>query len=272
MKNKIKVLFGRWRQHFDHYLSLYGYRLVKAEAMRSLNVASLVDSLCPNNEAIYFLQIGANDGVSEDPLAFFRQRKEWSGFCLEPNPAIFPKLQNNLREAGNGNVQAIQVALGDTDGILPFFVVNAAKAKDLHLPWYMDKCSSLSLERLKAEISKCGSVIGKKIDDLIETIPVQVIPFETLCGRYNISRVDLLLLDVEGLDGKLLEQFPLERFLPRIVIVEWDKMTDAELKEIFDRFRRAGYCWMFAERDLVLIKTEYLTRSSIPSNWLRATI
>src|SRR3954468_10330611 len=47
---------------------------------------------------VAFLQIGANDGVTGDPIRAFVTRYGWHGVCLEPQPEAFARLQATYRD------------------------------------------------------------------------------------------------------------------------------------------------------------------------------
>lgn len=48
-----------------------------------------------NHEQFYFIQIGANDGVTGDDLRKFIEKYNWHGILVEPVPHVFKRLQNN---------------------------------------------------------------------------------------------------------------------------------------------------------------------------------
>src|SRR5579859_5236379 len=49
----------------------------------------------------FVVQIGANDGITSDPVFDFIKRYRWSGLLVEPLPDIFARLRDNYREARN---------------------------------------------------------------------------------------------------------------------------------------------------------------------------
>lgn len=50
---------------------------------------------------VNFIQIGANDGLRNDPVREFIIRDRWQGILVEPLPAVFAMLQHNYAYARN---------------------------------------------------------------------------------------------------------------------------------------------------------------------------
>ncbi|MFM7683833.1 MAG: hypothetical protein ACKO7P_13995, partial [Bacteroidota bacterium] len=47
-------------------------------------------------EDVFFVEIGANDGVDFDPIYQAVIKKKWSGVYIEPQKSVFMKLQSNF--------------------------------------------------------------------------------------------------------------------------------------------------------------------------------
>ena len=46
----------------------------------------------------FFVNIGANDGVENDPIHPFLEEYGWAGVAVEPDPDVFATLQANYRK------------------------------------------------------------------------------------------------------------------------------------------------------------------------------
>ena len=53
---------------------------------------------CNKINNLFFLQIGANDGVSDDPINALVRKYNWSGILVEPGSEAFIDLQNNYKD------------------------------------------------------------------------------------------------------------------------------------------------------------------------------
>ena len=73
------------------------YPSVPYEPVRTFDLAvQLLMAL--KGESLNFIQIGANDGEYGDPLRRFITKYAWRGLLVEPQPAVFAKLQKNYSD------------------------------------------------------------------------------------------------------------------------------------------------------------------------------
>ena len=52
-------------------------------------------------EDVFFVEIGANDGIDFDPIYQAVIKKKWSGVYIEPQKSVFLKLQSNFQGREN---------------------------------------------------------------------------------------------------------------------------------------------------------------------------
>src|SRR3984885_2643342 len=71
-----------------------------------------------------FVKIGANDGVSGDPISdILLANANWRGLLIEPVPHCFDRLKANFHDAHRFCLE--QVAIGATAGQARFYYVDA---------------------------------------------------------------------------------------------------------------------------------------------------
>src|SRR5258708_40023314 len=92
-------------------------RLRKSEA----ELLSEIAGRCPD---VYFIQIGAHDGKTDDHLHFFVRTFGWKGILLEPVRPLFESLRSNYE--GVPGLIFENAALAEHDGTGSFFRVEAA--------------------------------------------------------------------------------------------------------------------------------------------------
>ncbi len=70
----------------------------------------------------FFIQIGANDGMTMDPIRSYILKYKWRGILIEPQPNIFRALMANY----DGEQQLIfeNVAISPEDGVVSLFAVD----------------------------------------------------------------------------------------------------------------------------------------------------
>lgn len=128
----------------------------------------------------------------------------WRVISIEPNPA-FAQLH---RDAGH---EIYQYACGERDeSNAAFSIVHAPDGA----PVSNESFSSLSVKPAYAALSPVALQI--------ETIRVEVRRLDSLLATHapEVERVDCLAIDTEGWEIEVLKGFDLERFSPRVLIIE----------------------------------------------------
>ena len=69
--------------------------------------------------SLFFVQIGAFDGVSHDPIYTYVRRFGWHGVLVEPQARYMAALRENYRDAKNLSFR--QVAVAKARGSKPFY-------------------------------------------------------------------------------------------------------------------------------------------------------
>jgi FkbM family methyltransferase len=178
------------------------------------------------------LQIGANDGVSGDPLAKWFDRTQWVGVLVEPIPRLAASLAR--RFAMREHIVIERSAIGETDGEARIFRLADAPGA----PAWHQQLASFDREVL---LKHRGAIPG--IDALLVEETVPVLSVKTLLARHDMSRFDLLVIDTEGYDYRILKQFDLNSVRPTLIMFEHQHLSPAEKMEALEILKRAGYTW-----------------------------
>jgi hypothetical protein len=88
-----------------------------------------------------------------------------------------------------------------------------------------------------------------KIRDHIEKQSVRGEPLPLILARHQIDRIDLLQIDTEGHDYKVLRQFDFERYRPELVQMEIYNLPDEERRAALRLLADAGYEVRFDHKD-----------------------
>lgn len=72
-----------------------------SESELSFDLEFVIAHLMLSRPSIFFIQIGANDGISNDPLHKFITQFCWKGILLEPLPEVFTRLTTTYRNDTN---------------------------------------------------------------------------------------------------------------------------------------------------------------------------
>jgi FkbM family methyltransferase len=183
----------------------------------------------------FFVEIGSNDGEQHDHLRPLILAREWRGLMVEPVPYVFERLRQNYGELDR--VTLVNVAIADRDGELPFFHLREAGPEEREsLPHWYHGTGSFSREAVLGHAKDIPDV-----EERLVTTTVPCVTFDSLRARYEVERVDLLLVDTEGYDWELLRGIDLQGVRPRLVIYEHFHLDPDDRAEALARFAELGY-------------------------------
>lgn len=241
-KYKIKSALFAFRKFLLRYsrpLVRFNYQYLWKPKPNSL--ASFLDDFSRTTPKLFFIQVGSNDGVQNDPLSKFIFRDRWSGIMTEPQPEAYKSLQYVYQGTG---VRPINMAVDNTVLERKLYRVSFTNAR------WASGLSSFNRSQLEAQVNngyidkKCkkeGIIPPAEKERYIAEHSVQCISFEQMMEKFNIEKVDLLHIDTEGYDFEILKQFDLKRFLPGAVIFERTHLSQADRDAARLMLENAGY-------------------------------
>jgi FkbM family methyltransferase len=185
---------------------------------------------------VFFVQIGANDGRTGDPLARYIDQHGWRGVMVEPVPATFAQLVEN-RGATPG-IELVNAAITDHDGTVSIAVVDSAH------PWTTQFAS------LHSDVT---ALHRNRYDDFsMHSIDVPCMTFAQLVQ--DVDQIDVLQVDTEGHDGAILAQVDFARWSPTVVQYEHSHLGVDERKATEERLVAHGYRITSNERDTLALR------------------
>lgn len=205
-------------------------QLRRPELARSLEFDDIVcRRIFEKGPALSFVQVGAFDGLVQDPLRKYIIRCGWRGVMVEPQPSPANRLRNLYKD--NDNIVVLQAALDGSAGSRPFFTVESPDA-----PAWAGALASFD----KSVILKHkGAIPG--LERMIRQVDVDCITFDTVLSRLPEWELDLLQIDTEGADAIILSLFPFETVRPAIVHWEIRHLSFAEREDCLERLAGFGY-------------------------------
>lgn len=168
-----------------------------------------------------FVQIGANDGIDSDFVRDVVFRYGWVGVLVEPIPAVMQQLKKNYEGA---SVQFEEAA-----------IVENVTDEEVEFNVCVDKTVSSALEVAHEK------TIAEQAKGRIEKIMVQCMTYEQLVAAYEI-KPDVVVIDTEGYDFKILRSIDYERYSPRVIVYEHAELADRSEVKAF--LRAKGYRFM----------------------------
>lgn len=149
-----------------------------------------------------FVEFGALDGLLDSNTLFFERQLGWTGILIEPNPAAFALLQHHRPECRLENI-----AISDENGTLPFTRITgnlygwSGLERDLELQ---------HRERITQYIPP----------EEVQTIEVEVHDLIWLADRHDLTQVDLMSIDTEGTEERIMRSFPWNRLSVSVFCIE----------------------------------------------------
>lgn len=179
------------------------------------------------NPDIFFVQIGAHDGLSADPAGRLIRRHPWRGVLVEPHPVSFKQLLDNYQE--NDRLIFEQLAIAKEDGTATFYSVR----NDIpNLPFWLPQSACLDRQHVWNSLYYWKHVkkldIPDDFDSLITEIPVPALTMHSLLKKHQVEKLDLLVLATPGFDFEILKMFPFEQHKPPIICFEYLCLTERE--------------------------------------------
>jgi len=179
---------------------------------------------------LFFVEIGAFDGRTGDPIHRLVVEHGWRGVLVEPQRRHFEALERTY--AGNDRVSLRNVALARESGTRPFYRVREEPGAP---PW-VPQLASFDLDTiLRHEFAY------PRLRELIVADDVQTVSLEDLLAETDAARVDLFQIDAEGYDAEIVRMIDLERWRPAIVHFEHNHLSPADHEQALRRLADAGY-------------------------------
>jgi len=145
------------------------------------------------------IDIGAGVGTERSNTYYF-EKKYWRCLCIEPNPGLYNHMRMYRRLALN-----IACSNYDKKGV-PFQIYDINDGNQ-------EAISSLVVDQRLVESHK--GMINK-----VQEIKVEVKKLDTILSRINLEKIDFVSIDTEGTELEVLMGFDINRWKPRLFIIE----------------------------------------------------
>lgn len=170
------------------------------------------------------LQVGANDGVTIDPVRKFAVLPKFTSYLLEPVPYIFMRLQKNYNACPQ--VKLFQQAIVDTEvSEQTFYYVMADDDKDIGKGLF----GSFSKKHVESFFTDKKEGQVKIIEEKVSCTTL-----DKFIQTLGIREVDYLQIDAEGYDLAILKTLNFELIKPTIIQFEHLHINPGKIKEFLE--------------------------------------
>lgn len=146
-----------------------------------------------------FIEVGANDGVSQSNTLYFEQYKNWTGVLIEPVKKEFDQCRINRSPRNH--------------------YVNCALVPE-------------ELNGTELELNYMGLMTS--ITPLNNSIPFKVIGYSlnTVLDICSIYKFDLMVMDIEGYEPEVLKDFDFNKFRIEYLLIEERQRSESLIKTL----------------------------------------
>jgi FkbM family methyltransferase len=221
-----------------------------------LRVIEFDDLVCrrmfESGAELSFIQIGAFDGITRDPLRKYIDRCGWRGVLVEPQARAANQLR--LLYRGNNRIVVLQAALDGESGSRTLFTVEPQR-----FPAWAGGLASFQRETI---VKHSDLIPG--LETMIREDIVDCITFDNVLEHLPHEQIDLLQIDTEGADGYILSMFPFDRAQPAIIHWEVKHLSKPQREECLDRLAGFGYRFALSgdEDMMAVLDARHTTRES----------
>ena len=230
-----------------------GYKLVNKNSVKteriinnfSVKIDDILQSLVRKKKIKKIIQVGAHDGKSDDFL-FKCFNDDLEALLIEPIEDAFINLEKNYKNFKK--VKCLNLAVDINNQKKEIFSVNKnyyefykKKYKKLNVDW-LSVLSSFDKQHLIDHGIKKNHISSKLI---------KCQTFNELINNYNYQELDLLIIDAEGYDFLLVNNFLETINIRPIIIFEWIHFKNYEIEKLLIKLKNLNYNFLQIGRDLV---------------------
>ena len=237
MKNKI----------LKKILGLFGYKLIEKEVFKNerlissksyLTIDKLLKTLFEEKKINYLIQIGANDGERFDVLNYYIKKYQTKSLLVEPIKENYEKLKKNYENCSF--VSFDNCAISVNNEITHLYKVSSKYIKNYnnHIPGI----TSFDKEHLLKHGVKSRHIISENVTS---------INMKNLISKHNLKSFDLLFVDAEGYDGKIVIDFLTSTLIKPVIILEFIHIKNDVFKNLINNLEQKKYSFFSLGENLV---------------------
>jgi len=223
------------KQRGYELLNISEWKTTRSRSVSRINFDFVAAFHLLKKQHLFFVQIGAFDGVSGDPIHNYVKAYSWSGVLVEPRLEYFHMLKNNYN--GNQNLKFVNAAIFTDRGRRRFYTLRCPPhVKPASLPDWWEQLGSFNLDTILAHRDAIP-----QIDSFIQAEEIECITMNDLITITGRNHIDLLQIDAEGYDYEIIKMIDFERTKPSIIHFEHKHLSVTDLDECVDWLIKEGY-------------------------------
>ena len=232
---------------FKKIISLFGYKLINKNYFKNnriiseksyLQIELILKNLFEKNKIKSLIQIGANDGLLFDVLNQYIKKFQPSSLLVEPLLENFEKLKKNYNNLEN--IKFENSAISVNNEISSLYKVKLSKIH--HYDEHILGITSFNKNHLLEHGVKNSHISKEK---------VQSISIDKLLIKHSIKTLDLLFIDAEGYDSKIIYDFFKNSLLRPLIIFEYIHCDYIFFRKLINRLNEINYVYFSINENLI---------------------
>ncbi len=230
--------------------------LLKENAYRAF-IPELLDvvfsSLASSGEELNVVQVGANDGVEQDPVHALLHYYSSKALLIEPIPQLIPALRESYQDY-EGELIIENVAIGSNEGEFKLHILSPKYWDE-----YLEKVgrhptaiSSYDVDRVTALVAQRLGLDVEQARKCVQVVTCPMYTLEGLLSKHAIDDVDVLQVDCEGFDIVVIKS--LGPIRPRVINFESLNLHAADWGEWKEWAEENGYGWIRGRMDTLAVR------------------
>ena len=183
----------------------------------------------------FFIDVGANDGITINNTLYFEEINNWTGINIEPIKEVYDKLIINRSKCIN-----INCAVSNYNGTAEF-ICNSGYTE--MISGLKNEFDERHMNRLNNELKYCG---GSS-----EIIIVDTKRLETICDTHNINHINYLSIDVEGAEFEVIKSINFNKVF--IDVIGFENNYDDKSEPIIKYLEENDYFIINKSMDIFMI-------------------
>lgn len=151
----------------------------------------------------FFIDIGANDGITFSNTYFLEKHRGWNGICVEPHPTAFEKLTHNRK------AKLINACIAEVETDSEFMRIEGYGEM---LSGLVNKYDDKHVKRIERDMKIHG---GTK-----QNIKVPCLRLDTIIAQNNVTHIDYCSIDTEGGELEILNTVDLAKIEISVISIE----------------------------------------------------
>jgi len=191
-----------------------------------------------SGESPFFVVIGAMDGISFDEFHGYVAMYGWSGVLVEPIPEQFRRLKENFARLGCSSANRYEnSAIAEHDGTIMMLTIDQQSIDRGQVHPCFGGMSAIYPPRNGLGAAGDAETVARygKLQE------VACITLATLLSRHEVQHIDVLSIDAEGWDFKIIRQLDFRVWRPKLIRCEFINLSDDEKATLIALFSQNDY-------------------------------